>query len=260
MDLNAAVRADSLTLAEFQSMDTETMLYFVQLKRATDLEDKLRGKMEKVAKNIDDHGADSTKINDNLNEIARIEKTGRVDPSASKFDTTKDINLLKALENPDAEGFITAPQEQLRSLFASSHSKTNGTSTEYSIDNGRVLIKTIDGKKTTIESWVPVQQSDGTYKFKIPPELRPILMTRVQERISITESSKDTQAVIDKAISDLKTENESLKVKVDTATNLQQLDMIELQQLMTNMNQAFDMVSNAMKKFAETKGGIIRNT
>lgn len=84
-------------------------------------------------------------------------------------------------------------------------------------------------------------------------------MTRVQERISITESSKDTQAVIDKAISDLKTENESLKVKVDTATNLQQLDMIELQQLMTNMNQAFDMVSNAMKKFAETKGGIVRN-
>ena len=37
------------------------------------------------------------------------------------------------------------------------------------------------------------------------------------------------------------------------------MDMIELQQLMTNMNQAFDMVSNAMKKFAETKGGIIRN-
>ena len=63
MDLNAAVRADSLTLAEFQSMDTETMLYFVQLKRATDLEDKLREKMEKVAKNIDNHGADSTKIN-----------------------------------------------------------------------------------------------------------------------------------------------------------------------------------------------------
>ena len=258
MDLNAAVRADSLTLAEFQSMDTETMLYFVQLKRATDLEDKLRGKMEKVAKNIDDHGADSTKINDNLNEIARIEKTGRVDPS--KFDTTKDKELLEALKNPDAGGFVTLTSEQINSLNTSGKSTSNGTSKEYQVINGHMWIKTSDGKKTFTESSYPEPQSDGTFKLKSPYELSPILNLHVQGRINITEVSKDTQAVIDKAISDLKTENESLKVKVDTATNLQQLDMIELQQLMTNMNQAFDMVSNAMKKFAETKGGIIRNT
>ncbi|MBF5005594.1 hypothetical protein [Diaphorobacter caeni] len=258
MDLNAAVRADSLTLAEFQSMDTETMLYFVQLKRATDLEDKLRGKMEKVAKNIDDHGADSTKINDNLNEIARIEKTGRVDPS--KFDATKDRELLNALQSSDAEGFATLTSEQLSSLNHSGRSTSNGKTTEYQIHGGNMSVTISDGeKKVTKSSWV-TPQPDGTFKIKILPELGPILNLHIETRIAITENSKDSQAVIDKAISDLKTENESLKVKVDTATNLQQLDMIELQQLMTNMNQAFDMVSNAMKKFAETKGGIIRNT
>lgn len=257
MDLNAAVRADSLTLAEFQSMDTETMLYFVQLKRATDLEDKLREKMEKVAKNIDDHGADSTKINDNLNEIARIEKTGRVDPSASKFDATKDMELLKALQSPDAEGFVTLTSEQMSSLnFAGSMSSGDKT-TKFTVSNGHVTVYPPDSKNPIYSR--SKLESDGTIKINIPFQMSGILNSHVQSRIDITNVSKDTQTVIDKAISDLKTENESLKVKVDTATNLQQLDMIELQQLMTNMNQAFDMVSNAMKKFAETKGGIIRN-
>ncbi|QIL70547.1 hypothetical protein G7048_09380 [Diaphorobacter sp. HDW4B] len=255
MDLNAAVRADSLTLAEFQSMDTETMLYFVQLKRATDLEDKLREKMEKVAKNIDNHGADSTKINDNLNEIARMEKTGQVDPS--KFQDPKGEKLLEILKNPAADGSVTLTNEQIDLLNERMGMGWGvyGTTDIHVLKEGWSY-STSNKDSVTI---LPVKQSDGNFKITVPENVKWQVYGRIETTINWKVNGKDTQTAIDKAISDLKTENESLKVKVDTATNLQQLDMIELQQLMTNMNQAFDMVSNAMKKFAETKGGIIRN-
>ncbi|GAA4840505.1 hypothetical protein GCM10023310_18020 [Paenibacillus vulneris] len=70
--------------------------------------------------------------------------------------------------------------------------------------------------------------------------------------ISVPSSNKWTQADVDRAL-------ESLRSKIDSLNSAQQMDMLRLQSLTNKRNEAFDAMSNFIKKMAEQRGNIVGN-
>lgn len=70
--------------------------------------------------------------------------------------------------------------------------------------------------------------------------------------ISVPSSNKWTQADVDRAL-------ESLRSKIDSLNSTQQMDMLRLQSLTNKRNEAFDAMSNFIKKMAEQRGNIVGN-
>ena len=53
--------------------------------------------------------------------------------------------------------------------------------------------------------------------------------------------------------------NQELKGKIDAANGTQQMDMLKLQSLMNKRNEAFDLMSNFIKKMADQRSSILGN-
>ena len=47
--------------------------------------------------------------------------------------------------------------------------------------------------------------------------------------------------------------------RIDSASSAQQMDMLPLQSLLNKRNEAFDLMTNFMKKFADSRDSIIGN-
>ncbi len=52
---------------------------------------------------------------------------------------------------------------------------------------------------------------------------------------------------------------ESVKTRIDTHSSTSQLDMIKLQAMISKANQAVEMMTNLVQKFAATRDKIIAN-
>ncbi|WP_282937548.1 hypothetical protein [Paenibacillus sp. RC67] len=70
--------------------------------------------------------------------------------------------------------------------------------------------------------------------------------------IAVPSSNKWTQADVDRAL-------ESLRGKIDALSNSQQMDMLRLQSLTNKRNEAFDTMTNFIKKMADQRSSIIGN-
>ena len=64
--------------------------------------------------------------------------------------------------------------------------------------------------------------------------------------------TKGTKGEMDSAITELKSQ-------VDSMGSTQQMDMLRLQSLSNKRNEAFDLMTNFMKKFADKRDAIIGN-
>jgi hypothetical protein len=70
--------------------------------------------------------------------------------------------------------------------------------------------------------------------------------------ITVLQLGQGTKAKLDTAITNLKTQ-------IDSLNNSQQTDMLRLQGLTTKYNESFDTMSNVMKKFDGTRSAIVGN-
>ena len=66
-------------------------------------------------------------------------------------------------------------------------------------------------------------------------------------------------ADLKKLKTDLSTEIDNLKTSIDSEGNSQQMEMLRLQSLSNKRNEAFDMMSNFIKKMQDSRSAIISN-
>lgn len=70
--------------------------------------------------------------------------------------------------------------------------------------------------------------------------------------VAVPSSNKWTQADVDRTL-------ESLRSKIDSLSNSQQMDMLRLQSLTNKRNEAFDTMTDFIKKMAEQRTNIVGN-
>lgn len=96
----------------------------------------------------------------------------------------------------------------------------------------------------------------ATQAFKLGMDPAPVAATPIKDAagnvIGANVTGMPTREGLEKAIPDLKS-------KLDSASNSQQMDMLRLQSLSNKRNEAFDTMTNFIKKMQDSRSSIIGN-
>ena len=98
----------------------------------------------------------------------------------------------------------------------------------------------------------PAKTQTGRLDAARAVAVEPEVLTAADVAWNATLDTIKTKGVLDRVITDL-------KAQVDGMGSTQQMDMLRLQSLSNKRNEAFDLMTNFMKKFADKRDAIISN-
>ena len=225
--------SNSIAGMSVQSMDIETVLLAVQNQRATLLEGQLRGQLETVTAKNESIGKANEQLNAKRTELAALEGSYTTDQAGlTELKLMKE--QLQTVQNRDPKGWTglsygwandnaAASKQMLERVNA--QGLTHLTAPRDIDGNG-----TMDASGATVGDWI--KQLDA--------------------KISAIEAKPEQIAAA-------KAEIENLKTGIDSLSNSQQMDMLRLQSLSNKRNEAFDIMTNFMKKMQDNRSSIISN-
>jgi len=225
--------SNSVAGMSVQSMDIETVLLAVQNQRATLLEGQLRGQLETVTAKNESIGKANEQLNAKRTELAALEGSYATDEAGlAELKLMKE--QLQTVQNRDPKGWTglsygwgkdnaAASKQMLERVNA--QGLTHLTAPRDIDGNG-----TMDASGATVGDWI--KQLDA--------------------KISAIEAKPEKIAAA-------KAEIENLKTGIDSLSNSQQMDMLRLQSLSNKRNEAFDIMTNFMKKMQDNRSSIISN-
>lgn len=224
---------------DLSSMDLETALMAVQSQRAQLLEDSLRSQLDSVnARNAEMAG---------LNESMTAKTAQNLELDASNVSMEAQIAELKDLQGrlaaskcPNPEGWYGLSWGQgddhalshatLKQIQDSGLTVPAGADAPRDVDgNG-----TMDAKGRVVQGWV--DQISG----KVAE-----LEAKIKENAATVETNKNDIS--------------AAKNEVDKLGNTQQMEMMRLQSMTGKRNEAFDVMTNFLKKMQESRSSIIGN-
>jgi hypothetical protein len=215
------IPSDSLNLSE---MDLEAALTYVQIKRAENQEDMLRDQLETVQKR--------NQMIESMNNIlaaVRAIRPGSSKGEAYLHNAQTAVTLPKDAVDPDWAR--TRLQDDINWVMSPASEGFKGNNTVLTASQ-QGLADLADPKATTVTM-----------------SLQAALAALGIEGFSGKEIN---QAQFDQLIS-------TLTGRIDSLNSTQQLDMLRLQSLSNKRNEAFEIVSNFIKKMADNKSSIIGN-
>ncbi|MCW0211154.1 hypothetical protein AVE30378_03700 [Achromobacter veterisilvae] len=224
---------------DLSSMDLETALMAVQNQRAQLLEDALRQQLDSVnARNAEMAG-----LNDSI--TAKSAENNKLDEASlsmqNQIAELRDLqSRLKASECPNPDGWYGLSWGQgddkalshstLDQIKASGLTIPTGADAPRDVDgNG-----TMDAKGKVVAGW----------------------QKEIDDKVAaLEESIKQNAATVEAN----KTEMASMKNQVDALGNTQQMEMLRLQGMTGKRNEAFDVMTNFLKKMQDSRSSIIGN-
>ncbi len=231
-----------LSAVNLASMDVESALMLVQTQRATILENQLKDQMLAVQKR-------NTTIQ-TLNNLLTAVRDNRPEGEATD---TKDTGSSTATIQVPTEDYIDAQQAYVDSL-------------ESSIANAAAAIEALDPTDESYAGNLAFQQS-----------LISINTTNLEGARQKLEDMKapDAPAMWDASLNatlhiygftsgnltqgDYDTLINSISSRIDGLNSSQQLDMLRLQSMTNKRNEAFDIMTNFVKKMQDSRSSIVGN-
>ncbi|EHK65682.1 hypothetical protein [Achromobacter arsenitoxydans] len=224
---------------DLSGMDLETALMAVQTARTQLLEDSLRQQLDSVnARNAEMAG---------LNDSMTAKSADNLKLEASSVEMQAQIAELKDLQErlaaskcPNPEGWYGLSWGQgddhalshatLKQIQDSGLTVPTGADAPRDIDrNG-----TMDAKGRVVQGWV--DQISGK-------------VAELEGKIKANTATVETN----------KNEIDAAKRQVDALGNTQQMEMMRLQSMTGKRNEAFDVMTNFIKKMQDSRSGIIGN-
>ncbi|MCY1511873.1 hypothetical protein D9M68_463140 [compost metagenome] len=221
------------------SMDLETALMAVQSERTKLLDDALRLQLDSVSA----RNAEMAGLNDAI--AAKSSENSKLEESSlsmqKQIAELRDLqSRLKASECPNPDGWYGLSWGQGDDA-ALSHStleqiKSSGLTVPAGADAPRDVDGngTMDAKGKVVAGWQ--KEIDGKVA-------------------ALEESIKNNAATVEAN----KTEMTSIKNQVDALGNTQQTEMLRLQGMTGKRNEAFDVMTNFIKKMQDSRSSIIGN-
>ena len=215
-----------VTPANIQGMDLETALMAVQSQRANLLETQLKSQIEDVQKK-----------NDQISKLNQV--LGALNSAAAKAGAG-----AKATDEVDLSG--TAGSDITSAI------KNAGISTPSGLESldQPYLVTLRDGTKIPVDAAGKKEAED--YK-KLNWAFRSSDYSGGKGVASITANSPSaTKGDLDAAI-------QTVKSQIDSLSNTQQMDMLRLQSLSNKRNEAFETMTNFIKKMQDNRSSIVGN-
>lgn len=226
--MSAVNGANGVTpMMDVSGMDIESMMMAVQSNRANLLEAQLMGEMKNVqAKNVE-----MARLNGQLSTLTSA--------SQKSYGTS----------DPKADTGLSAEQKADLATIQVANPRPEMTAAE---------------KKVVADKWLvdnPAKDERGILGIgnRVYNERRQAAAT------AAGETANDAIKKSNGAFSDIKNKGDldsavtKLKSQVDSMGSTQQMDMLRLQSLSNKRNEAFDLMTNFMKKFADKRESIVGN-
>ncbi len=218
-----------------EGLDLETALMSVQCERANLLEEQLKGQM----KDVQLRNTQISKLNEALS--AGRELSARF---SDKDGSTKKVSDLVKSERKE--------YHKTDEWKAESKTIKNGFSAQdLAIYNASDLERIVKYGKEGVARKVELD------KMLTAPDNR-TATGHALEKLSIAASAANISVDI-KSKGELEKALENLKSLIDTHSNSQQMDMLRLQSLSNKRNEAFDVMTNFIKKMQDSRSSIIGN-
>lgn len=274
---------------DISGMDIESAMMMVQSQRAQLLEGQLHDQLNAV----NERNKKMASMNETMN--AKRTEMANMDTEVSRLSTWDDAAISEAEKNAP----VITPQaaadfekmDQLKSLRDSLNStlqnvksdadwiglsnnatmKDNAASSQalgtqlkdLGITDLTLKLQDIDGNGTldaqgsSLKNWVGQLDARIDTAGKLPAQQAEIKEVATQRAEYQGKDAKISSLKDQKT--QMQTEIDNLKTSIDSEGSSQQMDMLRLQSLTNKRNEAFDMMSNFIKKMQDNRSGIISN-
>ncbi|THJ31537.1 hypothetical protein E8K88_14575 [Lampropedia aestuarii] len=243
--------AGGISGIDLQNLDIETAMMAIQSQRSQLLEGQLRGQLdlvsarnEQIASMHESISGKQSQITDLDSQIDALE-TGAVPASNERIaELTQMRDQLQQVLNRDPNGWTGLSWGWDKDAATSSHDMLARVKSEGLTNQGKDP-KDIDGNGTmdaegkTIKGWIEQLNSK-------------IAEASEAEKTTKINSLQTEKATLNNEITDLKS-------GIDALNNTQQMDMLRLQSLTNKRNEAFDVMSNFIKKMQDSRSSIVGN-
>jgi hypothetical protein len=270
--------AGAVQMMNIEGLDLESMLMAVQTNRVNLMDQQLKDQMLVV------QGRNNriSELNTNMNGMnAAIAKLGTAAdakfPASTTVDAIKSNPMMANAFTPDvlsrldagAAFMASAPMVVDSDLTTKRLGYVAGTDSlaNYKGPLGNVEVRTLletmkDTGYVGSAEFLALPLPDGGVRKTLTPEQDATLKA---EAAKVSAYLKTPATVVDpKALActdraSAEAYIKSITTEIDALGNSQQMDMLRLQSLSNKRNEAFEIMTNFMKKLAESRSGIIRN-
>ena len=223
----------SIGTAQVSMEDIEATLLTAQSQRASLLEGQLKAQLDDVQKRNIQMGDLNNKLNSQRSEVSTMEvESANLQTNLSELQLMK--KQLQQVLNRDPNNWTGLSYGWDNDNAKSSHEMLarisaqglTGTENARDIDgNG-----TMDANSSTLKSWLAQIDSKIAQSKELPGK-----------------------------IAEAKAGMDNLKTEIDSLSNSQQMDMLRLQSLSNKRNEAFDLMTNFIKKMQDSRSSITSN-
>ncbi len=239
--MNAIASANSIvisSMAQLESLDLETAMMAVQSQRASLLEDQLKGQLQEVQQ----RNAQIGKLNDALASARELsaqfsDKDGSTKKMSDLLKSQKKDYAKTPEGKADIESLKTSWQAKIQAQYPDEKIK-------FHKDNAFSM---------SSSSIFPVKVGEP---FEIPDN-RTAAGKLVEKLQTACGAANITLEVENKG--QLEKTIENLKSMIDSQSNSQQMDMLRLQSLSNKRNEAFELMTNFIKKMQDSRSSIVAN-
>jgi|SoiMethySBSTD1v2_1073268.scaffolds.fasta_scaffold00824_6 hypothetical protein len=209
-----------ITVGDVKGLDLETAMMAIQSQRANLLEGQLKTQLDTIS----DRNGQISKINDLIGKLKGLR------PGGTKTDATGPLGKDAAEANK-----IIAEL------------KANGVS---NVPDGATEVTLKDGTKVQVDA---AGKAEAEHCKQAYWAFRSGDYSGKKEVISIADKVPDIQQ------KDFDVWAEQLKGKIDSLNSSQQMDMLRMQSLTNKRNEAFDLMTNFIKKMQDSRSSILGN-
>jgi hypothetical protein len=273
--------AGAVQMMNIEGLDLESMLMAVQTNRVNLMDQQLKDQMEVV------QGRNNriSELNTQMNGMnAAIAKLGTA--ADAKFPASDTVASIKAAGG-SMIGFTTLTPDMLSRLDAGAAFMASapmvvdsdlttkrlgyvaGTDSlaNHKGPLGNVEVRTLletmkDTGYVASAEFLALPRGDGESRKTLTPEQDATLKAeaaKVSAYLQTPATVVDPKALACTDRASAEAYVKSISSEIDALGNSQQMDMLRLQSLSNKRNEAFEIMTNFMKKLAESRSGIIRN-
>ena len=215
----------AINLENIQGMDLETALLAVQNQRATLLEDQLKGQIEGVQQK-------NTQIAKLNQVLAALNTAAATAPAGAKptdkVDLSKSPDLKTAMESANISSLPGLEK----------------------LNEPPYIVTLKDGTKIPVDAAGKQEAQDYQQRYWA---FRSNDYSGAKAVVGIADNpAAATKGDLDAAI-------QTVKSQIDSLSNTQQMDMLRLQSLSNKRNEAFETMTNFIKKMQDNRSSIVGN-
>ena len=247
---------NDISSMDLSSMDLETAMMAVQSRRSQLLENELQSQLNGVNERNQKIASMNDSLNSKRSEIVTLETAITSATAAANKYSDADIAEMKATREALQGTINKCSGARNTDWVGLSNNASMKDNADKSVALQNSLSKFGIGTGGQIKN---VDENSGSKTMDATIGDMKKFVSSLDSLIASAESSDKTLANLQSKKASLQADIDNLKTSIDGESNSQQMDMLRLQSLSNKRNEAFDLMTNFVKKMQDNRSNILGN-